>query len=148
MPLYETSFEKIENHFGSGYQVVNRFDYSIEHTYIEKGISFSYKRTDSINKMIYWINLKTKGNSINIEDKLKINEKTIVSDIIEIFGSGQWDYDSTYNGLIIEYDYFDFVVKLTDETFKCWKIILMMKIGVSTTIFLKIILSRKLKYIK
>lgn len=115
IPLYETSFKKIENHFGSEYRTINSYDYSIENAYEEKGISFSYKRTDSINKMIYWINVKTKVNLINIENKLEINEKTVVSEIIEIFGNGQWDFDSTYNGLIIEYEYFDFVIKLTDD---------------------------------
>lgn len=113
--LYETSFRKIEKHFGSEYHIINDYDFSTGHAYKEKGISFTYRRTDSINKMIYWINVKTKGNLINIENKLKINEKTVVGEIIEVFGNGQWDYDSTYNGLIIKYEYFDFVIKLTDD---------------------------------
>ena len=115
IPLYETSLKKIEKHFGIEYQVINWNDYSTENLYEAKGISFSYKQSDSINKMIYWINVKTKGNLINVKDKLKVNEKTVVSEIVDVFGNGEWEYDSTYNGLIIEYEYFDFVVKLTDE---------------------------------
>ena len=59
--------------------------------------------------------MQTKVNLINVENKLNINDKTVVCEIIDIFGNGQWDYVSTYNGLIIEYEYYDFVIKLTDD---------------------------------
>ena len=36
-----------------------------------------------------------------------------MSDIVEEFGSSTWDYDSTYSGLIIEYEYFDIIIALT-----------------------------------
>ncbi len=114
IPLYETSIGEIEEHFGKGYKKINWSDFSTEHSYKKLGISFSHRQDDSL-KMVYWINAETSKNRINIEDRLKINGKSKVRDVVESLGNGSWDYDSTYNGLIIEYEYYDIIVDLTEQ---------------------------------
>lgn len=112
IPLDISSIEEVEKELGTEYETYNWNNYGIEHIYKRKGISFTYKQEDSIRKMIHWINVETTKNIINIADRVEINKRTTVADVLEQFESDSWDYDSTYNGLIIENSYFDIIVKL------------------------------------
>lgn len=115
IPLYEISITEIEKHFGSDYEKIDWSGFAIEHLYKEKGISFSYRQKDSSDMMIYWVNIETKENTINMENRIQINSKTSVKEVVEVFGENEWDYDNTYNGLIIQYDYFDLILELTED---------------------------------
>ena len=114
IPLYDTSIREIETRFGTSYRKINWNEFSTEYFYEKKGISFSHKQEDSL-RMIYWFNAETNKNVINIENRIQINQQTKVNEVVEEFGIRTWDYDSTYNGLIIEYEYFDIIIDLTKE---------------------------------
>ncbi|MEO0473058.1 MAG: hypothetical protein AAF206_25815 [Bacteroidota bacterium] len=112
--LYETSIKDIEEQFGKRYEKIDWDEFSTEYNYKSKGISFSHKQKDSL-KMVYWVNVETNKNTINIENRIKIDKQSTVSDAVDKLGNGTWDYDSTYNGLIIEYEYYDLIIALSER---------------------------------
>jgi hypothetical protein len=112
--LGKISLDETIKMFGQNFTRTNINDYSYEYLYDKSGFAFSHQQQDSL-KLIKWFNAKTNKNRISLEDKYILNSRSTVKDIVDVFGTGTWDYDSTYNGLIIEYDYFDFVIKLDSK---------------------------------
>lgn len=115
IPLNTTPISEIEEQLGTNYETFNWNTFSTEYIYKRKGISFTCKQEDSIRRMVNWINVETSKNTINLEDRVTINKLTTVDEVVEQFENSSWDYDSTYSGLIIEYPYFDIIVRLTQK---------------------------------
>lgn len=112
--LHSTQNSQILKYYGNDFETIKWEEFSFEHHYNKKGVSFSYNQQDSL-KIIKWFNARTSKNKINIENKLILDSKSKIKDIVKIFGEGGWDYDKKYTGLTLEYEYFDIIVKLSKK---------------------------------
>lgn len=108
--LYKTSLFEIEHKLGFSNDSLDWNSYSYEKFYFRKTISFSYKQKDSL-RIINWINLNTRKNKIYFNENQLLPKKPTVKDIFEMFGEGEIIYKPSYTGLIIQYDYFEFIIK-------------------------------------
>lgn len=111
--LFETTQYEIDSIFGCAIDTVNWNSYSYEMFYKRRAISFSHQQNDPL-KIVKWVNAKTNKNKILFEGKRALPNNAIVKDIFEMFGEGEWSYDTTF-GLAIEYEYFDFYIETPPE---------------------------------
>ena len=112
LTIVETNFEEVEKYFGKDYTIKNWDGFSNECIYNRLGVSFSYQINDSL-KDVKWVNIELKKNTIKFEDSILINHRMTLKEFTDFYGYGNFDYDISYNGLIMEYNDFDLIIKLS-----------------------------------
>lgn len=115
LPFETTSMKNIKDSFGEADDTIQWNNYSLEHIYRKEGLSFTCQTADSIDKRVYWIYASTKNNWIVLENKFSIYRHSKLSDVVNNLKSRSWNFDTIYNELFIEYEYYDLKVEITKE---------------------------------
>lgn len=109
----ETTLDQVINVYGQEHTTKIWSGYSIEYFYADEGISFSHKLNDS-TKTVLWISVNIDKNTIRLDDKITLDSTSTVRDLIESLGRTTYEYDATYNGLAIDYETFEVIVRIRE----------------------------------
>ena len=115
----ESTINEVISDFGNDFTIKDWNGFSYEYFFKSKPISFSYEQ-DNPRKTVRWINIAATEKIWLAEDFI-LNKSTTVEDIVNRFGQADYNYDSTYAGLTLEYDNFDIIIKTTESDLKFLK---------------------------
>lgn len=106
--LDNLTFDIVLERLGKGYLEIVHGDYSVEIFYKEKGVAFFYMQSSPVKKIF---GIKFKAPFEGITEKGIILNKSIMEDVVQLYGEPNWSSCDECNYWASEYNGIQFMVE-------------------------------------